>query len=376
MSCPAARILVLASLVAMGACKDSTSPPVPATLTVSAPWTTFEALGVTLQLTAQVMDKKGKVMSGVPITWSSSNASVASVSASSGLVTAVGQGSVTITATAEAALGTVGLTVTQEPASLQKVSGDAQEGTVGEALAQNPVVRVLDSQGNPIPGVSVGFSVTAGGGSVSTGTVTGNSGGEAGVIWTLGTDASLDHTLTASVGGFSAEFSATALPGPASELTAESGNGQTGEALTILANSRGVAVWDQYGNPVSGVEVQWSAGTGSGSVAPTSGETDSEGEFGGAWTLGPLVGAQQATASVEGLESVSFSATATAPPIAGITITPPHPLIEVGGIVQLTATALTAEGVQLSGIVFSFRHSPQRGAVVIGERHGQRRPDV
>lgn len=354
MSRPAARILILASLVALGACKDSTSPPVPTTVTVSAPWTTFEALGATLQLTAQVMDKKGKVMTGVPITWSSSNETVARVSPSSGLVTAIGQGSVTITATAADARGTVALTVTQKPTSLEKVRGDAQEGTVGEALSLNPAVRVLDSQGNPIPGISVGFSVASGGGSVSGGSIGSGPEGEAAVTWTLGTDASLGQRLTASVEGISTEFSATAVPGPMAELRVEDGDGQTGEALQALENKLVAGITDQYGNPIAGVEVQWSAGNGSGSVAPATGETDNEGKAESTWTLGPLVGAQEAGATVEGLGSIPYSATATAPPIGQISITPPNPFLEVGGIARLTATALTAEGVQLLGIVFSW----------------------
>jgi len=360
---PAARILILASLAALGGCKDSTSPPVPTTLTVSAPWTTFEALGVTLQLTAQVMDKKGKVMSGVPVSWSSGNQAVGSVS-SSGLVTAIGQGSVTITATAADARGTVALTVTQKPTSLEKVRGDAQEGTVGEALSLNPAVRVLDSQGNPIPGISIGFSVTSGGGSASSGSVGSSPGGEAAVTWILGTDASLGQRLTASVEGISAEFSATAAPGPMAELKVEAGNGQTGEALQALGNKLVAGITDQYGNPIAGIEVQWSTGSGSGSVAPASGDTDSEGKAEVIWTLGPLVGAQEAGATVEGRGSIAYSATATAPPIGQISITPPNPFLEVGGLAQLTATAQTAEGVQLLGIVFSWVSSDPSTASV------------
>jgi uncharacterized protein YjdB len=349
----AARILILVTLVAFGACKDSTSPPVPTTLTISASSTTLEALGATVQLTSQVLDKKGKVMTGVPITWSSSNQAVGSVS-SSGLVTAVGQGSVSITAIADAAQGSVNISVTQKPASLEKARGDAQEGTVGEALSQEPTVRVLDARSNPIPGASVAFSVEEGGGSVSTGSVASSSVGEAAVSWTLGTDASLAQKLTVSIGGVSTEFSATAAPGPKAELTVEAGDSQTGEALQALDTKLVVGVTDQYGNPISGVEVQWSTGNGSGSVVPTSGTTGAGGQAETTWTLGPLVGTQVATAAVEGLESGSLSATATAPPISEISISPADPFLEVGGTTQLTATALTAEAIELLGIVFSW----------------------
>jgi uncharacterized protein YjdB len=350
---PVARMLILVLFVFLGTCKDSTSPPVPTTLTISASVTTLEALGATVQLSAQVLDKKGKVMTGVPISWSSSDDGVATVS-SSGTVTAVSQGSVTITALAEAAQGTVSISVTQTPASLQKVQGDGQEGLVGEALDEEPTVKVLDSRSNPIPGVMVTFSVTQGGGTVSIASVASSSTGEATAAWTLGTDASQDQELSATAAGISAEFSATAGPGPAALLTVVSGNEQTGEALQALENALVVEVTDQYENPIQGVEVVWAAGTTAGSLTPSSGETDSLGAAESAWTLGPLVGSQGATAAVEGLGSASFSATAEAPPIGEITVTPADPFLEISGTTQLTAAALTAEGVQLLGITFTW----------------------
>lgn len=70
-------------------------------------------LGVngTQQLTATVRDQFGDVMAGAPVAWSSGTPSVATVD-SSGLVTGVGAGSATITATSGAASGTAGAVVT------------------------------------------------------------------------------------------------------------------------------------------------------------------------------------------------------------------------------------------------------------------------
>lgn len=61
---------------------------------------TLTAIGATQQLTATPRDAQNNVISGVAFTWTSGNAGVATVGASTGLVTAAGVGTATITATA------------------------------------------------------------------------------------------------------------------------------------------------------------------------------------------------------------------------------------------------------------------------------------
>ena len=68
------------------------------------------ALGTTVQLTAEVRDQNDRVMAGVTVTWSSSQMSGATVSAS-GLVTGVAEGTATITARAGSGEGTAEITV-------------------------------------------------------------------------------------------------------------------------------------------------------------------------------------------------------------------------------------------------------------------------
>jgi uncharacterized protein YjdB len=68
-------------------------------------------VGQTVQLTATPRDASGNALTGHVVTWSSSNAAVATVSAS-GLVTGITAGSVTITATSEGKSGTASVTVT------------------------------------------------------------------------------------------------------------------------------------------------------------------------------------------------------------------------------------------------------------------------
>src|SRR5438067_1425819 len=80
-----------------------TNVPV-ASLTVS-PASASVGAGQTVQLTATAKDANGKTVSGRVVTWSSSSASVATVTGS-GLVTGVTAGSATITATSEGQSGT------------------------------------------------------------------------------------------------------------------------------------------------------------------------------------------------------------------------------------------------------------------------------
>jgi uncharacterized protein YjdB len=81
-----------------------------ASVTVN-PATASLALGQTVQLAATVNDVSGNLLAGQPVTWSSSGPAVASVSPN-GLVSGVGVGAATITATSGGVAGTAALTVT------------------------------------------------------------------------------------------------------------------------------------------------------------------------------------------------------------------------------------------------------------------------
>ncbi|MEP6731130.1 MAG: hypothetical protein ABJE10_10855 [bacterium] len=82
--------------------------------------------------------------------------------------------------------------------AITPVAGDAQTALILSALPVNPSVKVLDSLGNPRPGVPVAFTPT-GGGRVAVSIVsTGADGTASPGIWTLG-DVTGDQTLIAKV---------------------------------------------------------------------------------------------------------------------------------------------------------------------------------
>ena len=86
------------------------------------------------------------------------------------------------------------------PHALTKVSGEGQEGLPGSALAKPFVVSVLDQNGSAFAGAVVTFSVTAGGGTLSSTTATTNANGRARSTLTLGPDPGA-NTVTATVEG-------------------------------------------------------------------------------------------------------------------------------------------------------------------------------
>lgn len=100
-----------------GAIEPSTPPPEPpraTTVAVTPPAAELTALGAAVRFSAEVRDQSGQVMAGAAATWSSGDGSVATVDAS-GLATAAGNGTTTITATAGSIQGTARITVAAPP---------------------------------------------------------------------------------------------------------------------------------------------------------------------------------------------------------------------------------------------------------------------
>ena len=105
----------------------------------------------------------------------------------------------------------IATTVEQVPHSLTKASGDGQQGQAGEQLAKSFVVLVLDEDSAAMAGVSVTFTVTGGGGTMSSTTATTNRSGRAARTLTLG-DEPGTNTVEVSVAGLDpVTFTATAI---------------------------------------------------------------------------------------------------------------------------------------------------------------------
>ena len=138
------------------ACGDGTTeppiplpdPPRPTTVTVMPATARLSALGATVQLSAEVRDQNGQVLAGTTVGWASDNAPVATVDAS-GLVTAVGNGAATITATAGSASGTMTVTVAQE---VSTVAVSPPADTLVEADTVRLSAEAADANSHAIAG--------------------------------------------------------------------------------------------------------------------------------------------------------------------------------------------------------------------------------
>ncbi len=92
----------------------------------------------------------------------------------------------TTTTTATTPTSSTTTTTSLVATTLSKISGDGQQGSVGQPLANPFVVEVQDQNGNPLQGTTVIFAVTAGGGTLSIITATTDANGQVQTTLTLG----------------------------------------------------------------------------------------------------------------------------------------------------------------------------------------------
>lgn len=213
---------------------------------------------LTNPLVVQVNDTAGTALAGIPVTWTVASGSATLINtvsttngsgqASTGVQLGATSGPVTITATAASQTATFTATINTviTTGAIQAVSGSGQTAPINTVFAQPVVVKVLDNNNNPEPGVTVSFAVTSGPASLGAATATTAADGTASVGVSAGSPAG-PIVVTASVGSLSTTFTLTSLnPGPtnlsfvngasfASRGTAP-GTVSPGEVLTILGN--------------------------------------------------------------------------------------------------------------------------------------------
>ena len=126
-----------------------------AVVTIQPGDTTLTALRETVRLIARLTDSGGDTVAGAGFAWSSSNASVASVDAN-GLVTAVANGTVVVTATAGGASGTAAIVVSQVAASVTVRPSSTTFRALGDTLRLT--ARARDRNGHTVAGAQFAWS--------------------------------------------------------------------------------------------------------------------------------------------------------------------------------------------------------------------------
>jgi hypothetical protein len=217
------------------------------------------------------------------------------------------------------------------------VSGGGQSTTVATAFAA-PFVATVTINGQPATGVAVVFTAPADPGctfangtldpnGVETETdVTDSTGTATSSICTADTVSGSYIAGAATLPAAGASFSLSNMSGPPATITAASGTPQSAEVDTAFADALVANVLDQYGNPVSGASVTFTAPGGPGAVhggEPASGtfanesaqEVDTTDANGNAtsstFTANDATGTYNVTGVVTELDPVDFTLTNT-----------------------------------------------------------------
>jgi len=211
-----------------------------ATVTV-APATADLVVGGTAQLSATAKDAAGNILSGRVVTWSSTATGVATVSAS-GLVTAVGAGSATITATSEGKSGSSAVTVIMVPVASVTVAPATKLLRIGSTGQLTATTK--DSAGNVLNGRAITWSSSASGVATvsASGLVTAVAAGST--------------TITATSEGQSGTSVITVTIVPVSTVTVTPSPASVNVGSTVQLS---VVTKDSAGNVLSGRAVMWSS---------------------------------------------------------------------------------------------------------------------
>jgi len=253
-----------------------TTVPV-ASVTVS-PASASLLVGQTVQLTATPKDANGNPLSGRVVTWTTSAASVTTVSAG-GLVTGVAAGTATITATSEGNSAIATITVANVPVAAVTVSPATPAILVSKTVQLTATPK--DAAGNPLSGRVVTWATSAT--SVATVSATGLVTGV-----TVGT-----ATITATSEGKSGSAAVTVNPVPVASVTVSPGTASipVGGTVQLSATPK-----DSAGNPLSGRTVAWA--TSAASVATVTASGLVTGVTAGTATITATSGGKSGTATI------------------------------------------------------------------------------
>ena len=307
-------------------------PPRPTTVIVNPATSELTAVGATVQLTAEVRDQNGQVMV-VTVTWSSSNTAVATVNPS-GLVTAAGNGTATITATAGNVSGSAMVTVAQQVSAVV-VAPDTAIVLPGTTLQ-------LAAEAQDANGHAVGGSEIAWASSDTTVAVVDGMGLVTGIA--LG-GVEVSATSAGTTGRAQLEVvepAPTTVAVTPDTIVFEA----LGDTVRLLAEVR-----DQAGRPMPGEVVMWTAGDTLVAAVDASGLVTSVGN--GAAAITAMSGALSGDATVEVMQVVRR-----------VAVAPSADTLILGDSLRLAAEALDANGYPVPRTAFTWSSSDAAIATV------------
>jgi autotransporter-associated beta strand protein len=247
------------------------------------------------------------------------------------------------------------------------VAGNQQSAPAGEAFSESLQVRVTDAGGNPRSAVRVVFSAPASGPGLSFPS------GNAGVSDADGY-VEVPVQANAAVGAY--QVTATTTPdqqaqavfdlsnqaGSPATLSVVAGDNQAVDVNQPFAEALSVLVSDAGGNPVAGVEVQFTAPTSGASAVFPSGDsavTNAEGLASVNLQANQTAGSYTVAASVTGLSPQNFSLTNNALP--AVPEEAPVPSLQPGDLPNATIGSAYAQTIQSISGSAPYRFSVTSG---------------
>jgi uncharacterized protein YjdB len=302
--------VIVASSEGARASVPVTVSPITVTTVAVTPATGSVESGKTLQMTARILDLRGRVVAGKVATWTSSHPSRATVS-STGRVTAVSPGSVTITATSDGISGSAALTVTPVKVARITVTPATASLFTGRTLVLS--LQLASATGAVLSPAGRTIAWTTSDPAIAT--VDGT-----GIVTTTGAGVA---TVSASTDGVTGSATVTVNNIPVSSVTVSPAvvSLTTGSTLQL-----GAVALDASGAPITGRTAVWS------SNAPAVASVDASGRVD---ALAP--GTARITATIDG-QSGGSTVTVSAVPVSSVTISPTAPVVAVGQSLALTAT--------------------------------------
>ena len=299
--------------------------PVLTTVNVTPPTASINP-GATRQLAASPLDQNGAAFAGATIAWSSNNSPVATVNATTGLVTGVSVGTATVTATATSGAttktGTSVITVTAAALVLTTVNVTPPTASINPGATRQLTASPLDQNGAAFAGATIAWSsnnspvATV---NATTGLVTGVSVGTATVTATATSGATTKtgtsvFTVTAATPPDGAALYGTNCASCHNPLATSTKKGRSANQIQLAINNN-------------------TGGMGSSS-------------------LRGLTAAQ--------IDAIAAALTVAAPVLTTVNVTPPTASINPGATRQLAASPLDQNGAAFAGatIAWSSNNSP------------------
>lgn len=312
-------VLIAASARGKDAFSRITVNPTPVASVRLSPAHRAMLVGQTVQLVAEPLDGGGNVLAGRPVTWTSSDASVATVTAT-GVVTALASGAAIITASSEGKSAVASITVAQVPVASVVVTPTISNVVAGQTTQLAAQLR--DASGATITGRAIAWM------SNSTTVATVSSTGLVSAV------APGTATITATSEGRSGSATVNVAPRPVSAVIVSPGQVTLFATQTVQLSA---LVTDDRGQVLPGKPVAFSSSDNQVATVSSSGVV-----------TGISAGSATITATSEGATGTAL-VTIAPDPVAVVEVTPSAADINIGQIVQLTATPRNIAGTPLNG---------------------------